>query len=610
MRLKDLKNFLVFLLLLLIFSGLYLFFSQAWTLFYKCIIIFHPACGVFVFAYAAGRVLHATRHGGISLKNRQFRKLKTLLHALFVLVCLTGLRLFLPSLPTSGFYVHRNASFAFMFFCLFALIPFVKERRKEALLLLTVTTLFIFCLSILLKFENRPLKTFSVNLSDLLAGPPASRGVEAGFLNTNTSCGEKDCHSGILKDHLRSAHFLSPKMPYIQSINALLEKQKPASGARWCSGCHFPQEAFAVNFSFKDRQGISCVFCHSVSAVRMISLLSPGERKKIKKGYDVSMNVEHLQMFPRDFSADALSSIDRFLIRIHRLGHGRVFSRRLYKDFSFCMPCHEENIPPPEAESVVRPNCIDCHMTDLKVFSESGVRKPHLFLGGNNLIPYMLGDRELLSITERFMAGNFSPVKTDSFWTLRQSAGEPPPRATWLILTMEPLTPPVPGKPCKIRLYTSNPGIGHPFPTGALHLFDIWLDIRVETQDGKEIYRNGKRADSVKNYFKDGTHRLGGVMLDAAGHPIDGPIFWDKKSMEKRWVEWGKTITDEFVFDVPENAGDYVVVSAAWHYARVNKEFSPYVFGKTVDDFRAVTMASVSQRVPVEPVMEQPSLAE
>ena len=86
MRLNDLKNFLVFLLLLLIFSGLYLFFSQAWTLFYKCMIIFHPACGVFVFAYAVGRALLGTRHGGISLESRQFQKLKTLLHALFVLV--------------------------------------------------------------------------------------------------------------------------------------------------------------------------------------------------------------------------------------------------------------------------------------------------------------------------------------------------------------------------------------------------------------------------------------------------------------------------------------------------------------------------------------------
>lgn len=587
------------MLSLLVFSGLYLFFSQAWTAFYKFMILFHPLCGMIIFVYGAWHVLRRARHPGENSGRKRFVNPQTISHVFFVLVFLTGIRLVFPSASTQGFYAHRYASFVLapVFWVITAWRA--KENKKHLLFFGITTALFFLVFSGILHFEHPMTKTFSVNLPDLLASPPGTRGAGAEFLNTNTACGESGCHSGILKDHVRSAHFLSPKMPYIQNINALLEKQKPSSGARWCSGCHFPQGTFAGKFSFRGQQGISCVFCHSVSAVRVASLLTPEERKKIKKGYDIRLNINHLQMFPADFSSGFVSPLNRFLIRLHRLGHGRVFSKPLYKNFTYCMPCHEENIPPPEPEPVIRPNCIDCHMTDLKVFSESGERKSHLFLGGNYMIPYMLGDKKLQSVAERFMTGNFSPSKTDSFWSLRQGAGEPPPRATWLILTMEPLTPPVPGKPCKIRLYTSNPGIGHPFPTGALHLFDIWMEISVETKEGKVIYRNGGPVSKMKNYFHDGTHRLGGVMLDAGGHLVQGPIFWKKKSMEKRWVEWGKTIADEFIFRVPENAKEYVVVKAAWRFTRVNKEFSPYVFGKTVS-FPAVTMASVSQRLPVE----------
>lgn len=597
--------FTAVLFFLLIGSGFYLLFSVSWSDFYKWVVIAHPFIGFLTVIHLSvwfvlKGIRSAVRPGGAGFARKRlaFRQFfnagrsRIFLTLLFTYAIITGIALLAPSSSTARYSAHRYASFAWTLVLAAAVLFQFRRDKRKIFIFFSACAAFLILFSVLVRSENSSVQTFSVNLTELLKKPPATTGSHSALLNITSACGEKGCHPDIVKEYIRSTHFVSPRMHYIQKINAVLKKENP-SGERWCSGCHFPQGTFSGSFSFKDQQGISCVFCHSVRSVRVESL-----QKGVKKGYDVALS-RHLSMFPEDSVSGQMTSFNRFLIRLNRPGHVRVFKKPLYKDFSFCMPCHESNFPPPERESVIRPNCVDCHMRLQKPFSRGNHQFSHLFLGGNTLIPHILKDRTMGVITERWLTGNFGSKVWDSYWELRQGAGDPPSRVTWLLLTMEPLSTPVPGQMCRVRMYTSNPGGGHPFPVGAFQLFDIWLDFKVETKEGKLIYKNGKPVAEMKNYFSDGTHRLGGVMLNKDGKPVEGPFFWKKKSMKKRWVEWGRTITDDFAFKVPAEAKDYVVVYAAWRYSRLNKEFARYVFGKDID-LPAVTLASVTQRVLIE----------
>lgn len=446
----------------------------------------------------------------------------------------------------------------------------------------------------------------TVDIPRALEGKPPDVMKDISLMTVSRSCGARPaCHQDIVKHYAHSNHFRSPESPHFKKIVALLARERGKQSARFCYACHAPQLAVAAypeNIHDGDAQkGISCITCHTLSEAHLVPFGKPEKKGAHEpKGYTVDLNMAHLSMFMNADARRNLSPLNAYLIKLNPLGHGRVFMSSFLKSDAFCLSCHQEHIPPKEKEDIIRPNCRDCHMQLQKSFVRSPlVKKAHYFAGANVITPRVLGDKESYSVIKSWLTGYFKTQALDSYWELRQAAGEPPQKATWLVMTMEPLNPPEPGKKCRVKIFTSNPGIGHPFPTGVIDLYDVWMNFRVSDEDGNTLYQNGKPAQ--KPFEKTDTHWLGGYFYDANGKPIIKHRIWEKKGAKRRWVEPGKTIEDIFTFAIPSSVkgSRYIVVEAQWNYGRLNHDFSFWAYGKNMD-FPPVPMVSVKQRIPIE----------
>lgn len=534
-----------------------------------------------------------------------------ILLAVFFALFATGV-LMLPGAAhnTNLILWHRYAGFLFSAVFLLHVTRLLFMREHYAVAFLRFRRFFLpalaACIVLLLLYQGKgqvKFIEFRVNIHDALEGGEKHALINTKALTQMESCGSVTaCHKDIVNHYKHSNHFLSPESPHFQKIVRLLKTERGEDAARFCMSCHAPHKAVSENEGMKDNHGMSCTACHALDAAHLVPFGKHGKKGFTHHGYAMRLNTAHLSMFETVDKKERLAPLNEYLIKLNPLGHGRVFMTPFMKTDAFCLSCHQEHIPPLAREDVVRPNCAYCHM-QLQLSFVKGkhiVKKAHYFAGANIITPRVLGDKEGYSVVRGWLTGYFKTEALDSYWELRKAAGEPPEKATWLVMTMEPLTSPSPGKTCKIKIFTSNPGIGHPFPTGVIDMYDVWMEFKVSDENGNLIYKNG--ASGERPYEKTSTHWLGGYFYDAENKPILKHRVWEKKGAVRKWVEPGKTLEDIFTFAVPAKlkGQNYIVVEAQLNYGRLNRDFAAWAYGNAFD-FPPVPVVSVKQRIPVEP---------
>lgn len=599
-------------------SGFTITFSSSWSSVYRALLLLHPALGVltgllflpYIRAHARARSKEAA-----PFYHRLAVFLGQLSFILFLALFITGIFM-LPGAAHNTRLIlwHRTAGFLFAAFFILHVTRLLFVRENVALVFsrLRRFILPVSAASILLlffyqwKMNIRP-ENLRVIIPSSLEGKPLQKLDDIFQMTQTQSCGSVPaCHRDIVKHYKHSNHFRSPQSPHFKKIVALLKKERGKESARFCFSCHAPHLAVSALSTVpeikENTPGMSCMACHALHEAQLVPFGKHGKKGFSNHGYTMRFNTAHLSMFKRTDKKGRLTPMNEYLIRLNPLGHGRVLMTNFMKTDAFCLSCHQEHIPPLAKEDVVRPNCTYCHM-QLQLSFVKGkhiVKKAHYFAGANIITPRVLGDKEGYSVVRGWLTGYFKTETLDSYWELRKAAGEPPEKATWLVMTMEPVNPPSPGKPCKIKIFTSNPGIGHPFPTGVIDMYDVWMRFRVTDEAENVIYENGKAGG--RPFEKTNTHWLGGYFYDKDGKPILRHRVWEKKGAVRKWVEPGKTIEDVFMFTVPESAKGqkYITVEAEWNYGRLNHDFALWAYGSD-KDFPPVPMVSVKQRIPVEP---------
>lgn len=578
-RSQPLYEFTLFYLLV---SGFYLSVAASWSWLHKATVLAHPAAGMLC-------VLFLLR---VRTKSNAYS-------AAFLSAFFTGVWiLFCNHVPTSSFFRFHGMS-GFAACAVFVFSPARKNwsvhRGFHAAAAFTLLAyVFLYGLE-----KSAPQVSYKAALSTVPYQKregkkfPSYDAKKASLLNISASCGgDARCHENIVRDYKFSAHNASYQTPYFQKNLRLLEKEEGKRNTLICAGCHTPLALFSnrVNFSyFKSHDNSSCVFCHSISRVNIVD--------KRTSSYTLSLHKNHLSMFAGDEQKGLKKAFNFYFIKLNPSAHKKVFSKPLYKKDEYCQACHHLNIVPPDNQGFVRAACVDCHMQKQNVHGLAGNKKNHYFPGTNTALPYVLGETKYLQLMQRWIRGDVGmDLKTGNLaWQLRTTGGQVQTKSFWLVMTMEALKKPKTGQKLPLRIFTSNVGMEHDFPSAPLDLIDVWLEMNVADERGRVIFHSGALD---KNFHVDkNAHRLGGIMLDKDGKQITKNRVWaiDKKIV-KRSIKPGQTIFDDYKFFVPKDARA-LYITARWNYRKLNQDFILWAFSDKTITMPVVAVGSFQGKI-------------
>ena len=257
-------------------------------------------------------------------------------------------------------------------------------------------------------------------------------------------------------------------------------------------------------------EGVSCLTCH-----RITEATSEGNAS-------YTLNLTDRKKYPFEDDESSLGeSLGHKFINAKPNVHKKSYMKPLYKDSKYCASCHDETSPTTNKQIVstfkeweVSPynnkedktknkSCIDCHMTYLKddkfaplkgISTDGGVIKNdvkvHYFAGSNH-----------------FLAG------------LKDKENEE--QILQLLRTSAKLDVDI--KDNQIHVGVENVGAGHHLPTGDADFRELWLDITIKDANDKIVFSSGK-VDTNGDLQADARPFMK-VFGDKEGNPV-GLLFW------------------------------------------------------------------------------------
>ena len=257
-------------------------------------------------------------------------------------------------------------------------------------------------------------------------------------------------------------------------------------------------------------EGVSCLTCH-----RITDASSEGNAS-------YTLNLTDRKKYPFE---DDESTLGEFLghkfINAKPNVHKESYMKPLYKDSKYCASCHDETSPTTNKQIVStfkewekspynnkedktkNKSCIDCHMTYLKddkftplqgVSTDGGAVKKdikvHYFAGSNH-----------------FLAGLKDKENEDQILQLLRTSAK-------LDVNI---------RNNQIHVGVENVGAGHHLPTGVADFRELWLDITVKDVNDKIVFSSGK-LDENGDLQADARPFMK-VFADKDGNPV-GLLFW------------------------------------------------------------------------------------
>ena len=384
------------------------------------------------------------------------------------------------------------------------------------------------------------------------------------------------CHMDIFTQWKGSMHSNAWNDPVYRSALSLMSNLSHGKIDNFCMGCHTPigvvtREASpgGKNMSEGAVQGVQCEVCHNVSRISGV-------------GNGSYVLTPKLDGKPMKFGPykDAVSPI-----------HDTAYSK-LHTQSEFCADCHDVTHPfnrvPVERtytewrDSSYAGNgvqCQDCHMKPAPG-KASPIGKDrervysHYFVGGNALVPQMLG----------------SDVHAGQAEDMLKSAA-----------TMQ-IIPPVglrSDRPNSVRIRVTNTGAGHKLPTGFPEGREMWLDFKVFDANNKQIYRLGAlkagRTEPGTRTFKVELGDKNGKVVDL--NVLDADRILSDTRISPRGFQ---DVTYEF--DLPKGVVGPVKLVADLNYWSFSQALLDQLMGKNAPRARIVRMATATTAVQLEAV--------
>ena len=308
----------------------------------------------------------------------------------------------------------------------------------------------------------------SAQVSNEPEQPMAPQLFEPGTFENPEKCA--NCHRGIYDEWSKSMHANAWQNRWYQPDFLLAHQETDGATDLLCGACHAPiaartdqlPPADGSQFDATSKRGISCDFCHTVTAVgQMFNMGHISEPGNVKIG-------------PR---GDGRS-----------LYH-QVKTTGLHRQAEFCGSCHMV-IHPATGVHIIDTwqdwqnnpygqqgiSCQNCHMTPTPGVQNRPGRAAllgkkrdnlayHGFIGGSSYVQDAMGNHDRAELSREFLlaAAELKLVEQVS-------------EDGTLELTVE----------------VHNVGAGHKIPTGTTYIRMMWLQVEVVDSNGEVVYRSGQ----------------------------------------------------------------------------------------------------------------------
>lgn len=381
------------------------------------------------------------------------------------------------------------------------------------------------------------------------------------------------CHLETYAQWKGSMHSNSWTDPVYRAALNLMSKASNGKIDKFCMGCHTPigvvtgeATPSGKGMSAVADHGVQCEVCHNVSATSGIGngsyVLTP------------KLHGRALKFGPL---ADAVSPV-----------HDSAYSK-LHTQSELCADCHNVTHPfnrlPIErtytewrdsSYSGEGVQCQDCHMKPVRgratpISKERENLHTHYFVGGNALVPRMLGSEKHAGLAEEMLqhAATLKITSPAAFDAGRRN---------------------------QVKVRVTNVGAGHKLPTGFPEGREMWLDFRVVDARGSQIYRLG----AIKSgHTERGTKSFKVVLGDRNGDVVDVNILDADRILYDTRIEPRGFREETFAFDVPVGASGPFKVIAELNYWSFSQELLNHLLGKQAPKAHITRMATATAVVPV-----------
>ena len=275
--------------------------------------------------------------------------------------------------------------------------------------------------------------------------------------------------------------------------------------------------------------------------------------------------------------------------------------------------------------------CRDCHMPLVPSddpAADDGLVRSHRFPGANTALPFVNGDAEQLKVVQDFLRDD--QISVDIFGITRvveailpvsqgTRAGEPTLSSTFAVgeesaqfgiaRTIAPSSPPAEviapldqmtvavrrGESVRVEVVVRTRKVGHFFPGGTVDAFDVWVEFKAVDDQGRVLLHSGAAAEGGGGPVDPGAHFYRSLQLDARGNPINKRNAWMTRSVAYvRLIPPGAEDTIHYRLEVPEDAGDRILLRAKVNYRKFAWWLTQWAFAGVRDPAHPVTAVAAA----------------
>ena len=437
-------------------------------------------------------------------------------------------------------------------------------------------------------------------------------------------CGH--CHEEAYSQWRQALHSNSFRTPFYRASVNILLRTKGIDFARHCDSCHNPVGVLvgaldpnATGDRSYDRDGLTCMTCHSIQAVRPI-LGNGGFTMAVPA---VMVDAQGNRIPGKVSDAEIFAHPER---------HSKAVMQDIYKSPEFCAACHKANLPPMlngykwiraftaydewqnskfsqrnplTFYSADFTTCQGCHMkrapiTQLDYGAKNGALASHRWLAGNTAVPFYYGFDEQLTKTIEFLkSGNYLNV---DLFALKEANSDAP---------IVPLgTAPFTIKPNEMLdayVVIQNKNIGHSLIPEVRDLYEAWVQFTVKDATGAEIYKSGflNPDGSLDRRAHSFTNRP----VDVTGDFVDNHKVWTIHSVAyDNSVQAGRSALVRYQFHIPADAQGTYTITAAVEYRHLRQSYLNNVLGKDHPAYPVVEIASRTRTINIGENQPEPPL--
>jgi tetratricopeptide (TPR) repeat protein len=375
--------------------------------------------------------------------------------------------------------------------------------------------------------------------------------------------------------------------------------------------------------------GLSCTSCHAITKVHgtmgqggieveypPLHDLAASENPLLRYAHDKLLYLDpqphretFLKPFHREQTADFCSSCHKVHLDVPVNGY------RWFRGFNDYDNWQASGVSGQGARSFYYPEkpqkCADCHMPLVRSddpAAKNGLVRSHRFPAANTALPYVNGDTTQLKVVQDFLRDKqisvdvfgIVPVPaTEARGEQRELAsGEPRTASTFavgeesagfgatdaLIRTPDEVIAPLGrvdarvrrGDSLRVEVVVRTRKVGHFFPGGTVDAFDVWVELEAVDDRGRRIFHSGGFENSASSGgysgagpVDRGAHKYQSLLLDEHGNPINKRNAWAARSLAYvRLIPPGAADTVHYRLDIPQDAGDQIVLKAKVNYRK------------------------------------------